>query len=461
LNTPADLLAQRLAVLTLTQRLEVDEAWRSRGIGAVVRREAAGLAARWQRVEELPPAGGQTGWNPGQEMILQVGLDGLLGLCHPDVGHLDEDKLPRWAASELARRYVRSGYWYRSPGLLLLPRRAGSAGLRYPAEGSGPLANTCALLGEDADLLTVVRVAQELEGDDAGSPRLGAEDCTVAPLTAAKTLRLSFEQVDERWRYSAELDEDALDDELLAAVLANADETGAAVLLMPEYCTSQTLRERWVRLLRGSGVGSVRWVVIGSGPTDDPNENIATLISRDGRTIVDQPKTQPFDLPPRQLESWGCPNVPAAAADEPMLERARVHAEWLVVECNRGRLAMAVCESFRPRPGESLEKPLAAARPTLLLCPVFSQPPRERCWERTASEAWGQRDVAVAIANSLVVADWQTDGELTGSVACAASRTLTGEGHSWSVHHIDAEVSGGASAGVVRLARESAPTSSS
>lgn len=419
-----------------------------------VRRDADLVAAAWQVSEDLPLIGTHAGWDSREELIAQIGLDRLLGLCHPDVGHPDERRLSRAVTRELVQRHQQHGYWHRSDGALLLPRRATSAGLRYPPDGGGPLANTCILLADDAEAIEITRVPQERELDDAGSPPLGAEDCAVAPIAAAAVLRLHFENTAGRWTYGPELSDSVLPTALLESVLDRADETGAALLLLPEYCSSPDQRARWLDALSHRPSGSVKWLAIGSGPAGGGDENIATLVSRDGKTMVHQPKTQPFDLAPDALEVWKCPEVPAAAKGQPITERAHVHRRWAVVECNRGRLATAVCESFRAKPGSDVPKALASARPTVLLCPVFSQPPRDTCWERAASEPWGDLGVSVVIANSLVVADWQAAGELAGEVACAAARPLddSSRGHSWRVYDIEpAAFSSGVITQVVRI----------
>jgi len=443
LNTPADVLAGRLAALSADQRDKVREAWRDRGDEAVLSSEADAAAEGWLAAESLPADGNAVGWQPRDELVVQAGLDRLLALVHPDVGHPDEARLSRAVMSELAQRYLRSGYWHSAENILLLPRRATTKGLRYPAEGPGPLAHTCAVLGEGAQAVEVIRVPQTHELDDLSRQPWGATDCAVAPLVGAEVLGLDFARRDGHWTYGPQLQDAALEPSVLERILDRADAAGAAILVLPEYCSSPTQRRRWTEVLKTRPHGSVRWLLIGSGPERAADQNVATLLSRDTQIILNQSKVQLFDLPPGALEDWGCPNIPEEARGQPMTERAHVSHTWTLLECNRGRLAVAVCESLRTRAISRAITPLAEALPTLLLCPVFSQPPRETCWERSASETWGELGVETLIANSLVVAQWQADGgELDPNVTCAATRPLvdTGKGHTWLVYGIEGHV---------------------
>lgn len=455
-NTPADVLAGRLAVLTPDQRHEVANAWRTRRDDAALKRDADTVAATWRTPSRLPAAGNVAGWQPDQELLLQVGLDRLLGLSHPDVGHPDESRLSRTVTAELAQRYLSLGYWFRAADVLLLPRRAGTKGLRYPAAGPEPLAYTCAILGQDAQAVAITRVPQEHEIDDAGRPPFGAGDCAVAPLVGADALGLSFAERSGRWTYGPDLQDSVLQRDLLERILDSADAAKAAVLVLPEYCSSPTQLQQWTDVLSTRPAGSVRWLLTGTGPAaaEDAEENIATLISRNTKVAVHQSKVRPFDLHPGALEAWQCPNIPEAAQGQPITERSPVSGKWMLLECNRGRLAVAICESFRPTAGNHAIAPLAEARPTLLLCPVFSQPLRNTCWERSATETWGQLGVETLVANSLVVAQWQAaGGELDPAVACAAARALADEsrGHVWKTYTVEPALDAGATESIVHI----------
>ena len=373
----------------------------------------------------------------------------------------DESRLSRDVASAVRDRYLQLGWWYCGSGVLLLPRRETRKGMRYPAGGPGPLAYTCAIVGDDASALEVTRVPQALDAEAGGQPPLGAHDCVVAPVVGADALGLLFqEESSGRWTYGPRLEEHLLDVDVLEAILKRADAAGARVLVVPEYCCSPALRQRWLEVLARQSDGSVRWLVIGSGPIEGADgENTATLLSRDGSLVVDQPKVQLFDLAPAQLDAWKCPDIPPTAHGRSVTERAAVKRSWGILECNGGRLAVAVCESFRPRAGSSSIEPLAAALPTLLLCPVFSQQPRETCWERDASGTWGDLGTEVVIANSLVVAQWQaraTGDALDGPVACAAARPLVdgGKGHMWQIFAVDAGLVAGATIAVAHLSAD-------
>jgi predicted amidohydrolase len=457
LSNPADLLAQRLALLDPAQAAAVQAAWRERGDDATVERVADGLAAQWQTPAALPPAADAPGWDATREAYLQHGLDRLLQLCHPDVGGDDVGRLGQAAAVTLRERYVRHGWWHRSEGVLLLPRRMTPDGMRYGPGGPGPLAYTCAVLGDAVQMVQLVRVPQEHEADDAGAPPLGVEECAVGPLVGAERLALDFQQADGgRWTYGPQLDDDAIDAALLERLLDRADAAGVALLALPEYCCSPQVRERWGALLRARPTEQVRWVLVGSGPDGEPgDENVATLMSHDAGVVVSQGKAQPFDLRPGALDAWGCPNVPPQARRESIRERVRPRASWSVLECNRGRLAMAICESIRPQLSATLVAALGSALPTLLLCPIFGKPSDTSHWERPASEFWADQGVQVLIANSFVVADWQAaaaGGSSPAEIVCAAVRRLddSSKGHGWKTFPVSSGRADGISDAVVR-----------
>lgn len=437
MRTPADVLADRLLALDATQELEVERVWRLRGEPTTVERAADVIASAWASRSGLPPAGDEAGWRPDDEAHLLHGLDRLLLQCHPDGG--GDDELPRPVTEELDRRYLRSGWWHRSERALVLPRRRTSGG---QLSGGLHLSYCCSVIGDGVATLDVVR--PELADDpEAERAPLGAADCAVAPLVGREALRLSFrEEPSGRWSYGPVLDESAIDDEVLARILDAAEAARAVVLVLPEYACTPSVREQWKRVLRARMAGTIRWVLVGSGPTTVPDENVATLLAANGTTVVDQPKTQLFDLRPDALHEWQCPDLPVEADASTLYERATPHHQWSIVETTRGRIAIAVCESFKAQLDGTQVSTLMRAHPTLLLCPVFSQPTdRDYCWERPSSEPWGERGTAVVIANSLVVAEWQAQGAgtpLAGRVSCGAARVVSdsGKGHFWKALYV-------------------------
>lgn len=456
LPTPADVLAERLRALSGHQATKVAEAWRDREDDGAVERAADALVERWDWPGGLPPQAGEPGWDAGTESRLQLGLDRLLALCHPDIGAADPEPLSRATARELQERQLRDGWWHRSEDLLLLPRRLTTKGL--PDADAGPFRHTSVVAGDAAQMIeVVVRPLQEDDEDRSALGPYGAADCAVAPLVGAEALTLDFERrAGNRWTYGPRLDDAAIDTSLLQRVLTDADSAGATVLVLPEYCCSPRVRQRWLDVLRRSGAGSVRWLLAGSGPTaEDADSNVGLLLSREASVIVEQPKIQPFDLRPDALNSWSCPDMPDDAKTKPVTERNRVHRSWTLLECNGGRMAIAVCESFRPEVAGTSVTALGAANPTLLLCPVFSQPTDKSRWERAASERWGDIGTQLVVANSVVVAEWQAqaDGDTLGpSVACGAARALddSSKRHGWKVLCVPPTLVGGTTSEVAR-----------
>jgi hypothetical protein len=424
---------------------DVRAAWRNRGDDPTTTRIADTLAVDWQKKDALPPRADQAGWDASEEAHLLHGLDRLLMRCHPDLSY-GPAGFGHAAADRLTARYRAHGYWYRDRDILLLPRRATPCGPRLRLADIGPLAHTCAVRGELAQAIQIRRLPPEIEADPADAPALDVAECAVSPLVGSDAFELAFEQnAGRRWTYGPRLDDTAISDELLERVLTAAEANKVTLLALPEYCCSPELVARWQALLRRRPLRTLRWILLGSGPVPgaqenagaQEDENVATLVSYDGQFSVWQGKAQPYDLTANSLAGWSCPNVPADAADRTIQERIRPHAEWSIVECNRGRIAVCICESIRPETDRTLVAALGQASPTLLLCPIFDKPtdPR-RSWLRETSAYWADKGVQVLVANSFVVAGWQAaadGGSLPPRITCAAARTLddSPKGHTW------------------------------
>lgn len=408
--------------LSTVQADAVIAEWRNRG--RTVDAEAEALARRWTPERELDvPRADQPGWSAIDEMLAQSTLDRLLASCHPDFG-AGAPRVPEPIAAELDREYRSAGWWLRTDRALVIPRRRGPHGALFDVGQAGPLRYSCCITGSALDLLDVVRLREEDEPDDVAA--VSASHCAVAPIVGAVELSIAFERRPSNggWVYGPELTPGAVTAKVLETTIDAAADSGARVLVCPEYSLDESLLELWSKVLAErdwSGDGSeLQWVLVGTGPVDGgPLSNTAVLLDRHGVEVLRQPKTAPFDLGPRAWSTgWCCPDYDDAVEAEGADERLTPARCWRVMESRAGRIAVAICESLKPRVETDTLIALGKVRPSLILTPVFGKPSDDSIWERGATGAWGDAGADVVIANSVVVAEW---------------RELAGEGESFGV----------------------------
>jgi predicted amidohydrolase len=410
-GTPAEHLAERVLALGSFQADRVIAEWRNRG--RTVDADADALARRWTPARELGvPRADQAGWSALEEMLAQRALDSLLASCHPDFG-AGAPSVPEPIAAELDREYRSAGWWLRNDRALVVPRRRGPHGALFDADQAGPLRYSCCITGSALDLLEIVRLREEDEPDGVSAVR--ASHCAVAPVVGAAELRVAFERspASGRWVYGPELASEEVTAEALEAAIAAAAASGARVLVCPEYSLDEPLLELWSKVLAerdwvADGPG-LQWVLAGTGPVDGgPGSNAAVLLDRHGQEILRQPKTAPFDLGPRAWsKGWCCPGYGEAVEAEGADELLAPERRWRVMESRAGRVAVAICESLKPRPETDTLVALGMVRPSLILAPVFGKPSDDSIWERGATGAWSDAGADVVIANSVVVAEWR------------------------------------------------------
>lgn len=417
MSTVADELLGWVSRIGHSELDSISNLWRLRPLAVEARADA--LIGRWAaegRSTDSEPHG-----DPLHIAGMLRAMDRQLATVNPDT----HDRLAAQQAGlsvaeveELTGRWDRSGTWAHDARGLLLPSRRAGRGLAVPKSPIGPLQFTAAVLGDHARRLRVVRL------DDIDEPRdwspLTAADCAVAPLVGAAELALDFYRSAGGARYRGKLAHPDVADETLDGVLASAAAQGARLLLLPEYALCPELYDRWLAALKRSNGNAPDLLVLGSGPIADA-ENAAVLVTVDGEELGAQPKTVPFDILPHELDDWSCPTY-EAFADEQVIEDIRARAEWTLFESRVGRIAIAVCESFKPQTGDDTVVALGLARPTVLLCPVLSKPLNDSRWERWSTGAWGSLGVDTVVANSLVVGEWKNGGPGAAAVACGLWR---------------------------------------
>jgi predicted amidohydrolase len=374
--------------------------------------DAGALARGWSPANECGvPRAGQQDWSAADEMLAQRALDGLLGSCHPDFG-AGAPSVPAPIAAELGRSYRLAGWWLRTDRALVVPRRRGPHGALFDAGSAGPLRYSCCITGPALGLLDIVRLPEEDEPDDTSAIR--ASQCAVAPLVGAEELRIAFERspASGLWTYVPELASDRMTKAALDLAITTAARSGARVLACPEYSLDESLLGLWSETLAQhdwSGEGpALQWVLVGTGPIDGgAATNTAVVLDRHGREVLRQSKTASFDLGPRAWsDGWCCPDYGGAVEAEGAAERLMPERRWQVMESRAGRVAVAICESLKPRVDADTLTALGMLRPSLILTPVFGKPSDTSIWERGASGAWGDAGADVVIANSVVVAEW-------------------------------------------------------
>lgn len=394
----------------------------------------------WRDTNKLPPLAGEPGWTPRDEAIVQHALDRLLRHAHPDTGDPNTDDDPfvdRSATIAMRGDHQTRGWWYCDDEVLVLPRRHVAAPAGFVRDD--PLRYSVVLTGETRQAVRVIRPRESAAGDAPEDPFVRAEHCATVPLIGAEALNLDVSQDDGRWYYRLRLSEDAVDDALIGRVIDNAERSGARLLAMPEYATSPSVARRWQDALRARSTSSLEWIMLGSGPTDDdPDANVALIMTSDGTIVARQPKTRPYDVLFRDLVDWradGLPDDPPHG--EPVRERVNPHGTWSIIEANTGRFAIAICESVKPSTSDPTVTHLGRAAPTLILCPVLSKPTDQSRWERPATETWARDLVEVVVANSLVMFHWALltkPHDDRAWVGTAGYRRLDG-GSRWQVRH--------------------------
>jgi predicted amidohydrolase len=188
-------------------------------------------------------------------------------------------------------------------------------------------------------------------------------------------------------------------------VIASWDEQGAAIGVVPELCLSHELLTQWQSALRERGGGEasrLRLVLAGSGNVDGaaPPANTAILLDAlTGEVLARQSKIHPFNFSPDDIELWGLGDRFRGPIDEDLRPGERL----CVIEAGGARMAILVCEDLSRL--HAFAALLHAHGVSLILVPVFARPTKDRRWERSRAEVYGDATgSSVIVANSLVIA---------------------------------------------------------
>jgi predicted amidohydrolase len=212
------------------------------------------------------------------------------------------------------------------------------------------------------------------------------------------------------------------DRERIQRVVAAWDEQGATIGVAPELCLSHDLLAGWQEVLRdrnGAATSPLRLVLAGSGNVDRsaPPGNTAVLLDAlTGEVLARQSKIHPFNFSPDDIELWGLGDRFSGPIDEDLKPGERLG----IIEAGGARLAILVCEDLSRL--HAFAALLHSHGVSLILVPVFARPTKDRRWERSRAEVYGDATgSSVIVANSLVIASILGTPAPVGSALAVAS----------------------------------------
>jgi hypothetical protein len=210
--------------------------------------------------------------------------------------------------------------------------------------------------------------------------------------------------------------------------LANLDQSGVHIGMLPELALTDEILRSWKRILQDTPrprTSRLEWVLVGTGPlTADPafdqQPNRAVLLHRrTGKTIMWQDKCEPFTLTDAQVDAW---QLTAQLSDGPLAEWMRDSKERYVLDTRMGRIAILVCEDLSRMLPVGAE--LALLGPTHLFIPIFAPPIIRHRWQEQSALQF-----ANTVGSVSVVANSQVVKPVGGDESCTALAILpTGRG---------------------------------
>jgi predicted amidohydrolase len=239
--------------------------------------------------------------------------------------------------------------------------------------------------------------------------------------------------------------------------LANLDQSGVHIGVLPELTLTDEMLIWWQRTLRKTPRpprSRLQWILVGTGPLNqtrtgrkakvDPPPNRAVLLSRvHGRTIMWQDKSEPFSLDDAQIKKWRLESDLGAG---PLAEWKQDSDDRYLLDTRVGRIAILICEDL----GRYLTvgAKLAALEPTHLFAPIFAPPILRYHWqEQAAVQFVNTAGTATVIANSQAIRAIGNDDSKAGT-ALVVQPDGRGPSSRWS---IDTQLgdTGGDPAGVI------------
>jgi predicted amidohydrolase len=211
-------------------------------------------------------------------------------------------------------------------------------------------------------------------------------------------------------------------------VLASWDEHEVTIGVAPELCLSPHLLGCWRSTLRErerASTSRLRLVVAGSGNVEreTPPANSAVLLdAQSGEPLAQQRKIHPFNFSPEDLELWGLDDRFTAPIDEDLTRGERL----CVIEAGCARIVILVCEDLARL--HAFAGVLHAHGASLVLVPVFARPTKDRRWERSRADVYGDAiGSGVVVANSLVMAQiLRTPAPVGTAIVVAAGNAAVG-----------------------------------
>ncbi|HEY0641186.1 MAG TPA: hypothetical protein VGD67_26440 [Pseudonocardiaceae bacterium] len=194
----------------------------------------------------------------------------------------------------------------------------------------------------------------------------------------------------------------------ISQVLANLDDSGAHIGVLPELALTDELLDRWQKHLLATPrtpASNLEWVLVGTGPLTidqdaEQSPNRAVLLHRDtGRTLMTQDKRSPFTMTDQQIHDWQLTALAPGPLTEWMHDSRDGHE---VLETRIARLAILICEDVSRL--LTVGAAVAGLAPTLLLVPVFAPPILRYRWQHTAAEQFAHNTgSATVVATSCAI----------------------------------------------------------
>ncbi|MEU3335860.1 hypothetical protein ACWCQ1_05750 [Streptomyces sp. NPDC002144] len=335
-----------------------------------------------------------------------VGLDWALAAANPFSPGFDEP-----AMAWLSVRYIRHNRLnnpHETTGLLL-PRCARPGKVMAEWENKADFFNVHRVTPDDCRQIRLGRIPSR--NDPAFSTEQPISLGSVPLLEKYSDLEFEWRPKGPGRRYRITPSEARLTERVRQAV-RNLWESDARIGVLPESTLSTPLLRHWSNLLRELPEDSaLEWVLLGTGPIDDTNEepsadvpppNRAVLMDcRTGQVILEQDKMAGFTLTADLAAQWRLPGEPHQGLAREDITRG---LEITVLESTLGRIAVFICEDVKQSVRWAAK--LQAFGVSHIFVPLFAAPiMRARAqWERQAAQRCIEEfGASVVLANSLAV----------------------------------------------------------
>jgi predicted amidohydrolase len=358
-----------------------------------------GLSA--ERVEELLDVADSDDFAP-QAFATLMGLDRALIYANPYFGSFDQAGL-----TEIAVRYAMTGALNsdRSSGTLL-PRCAFPARRQEIPNSLGD-AFAGVVWVPEADWRLTDHYRVPTRNDLTRSERQGDLEVVCVPAVSdSDDFEWSTHERGASRFFRISLRDHAMSKERIARTLADLDEVGATIAILPELVLNLKVLRLWEEVLLEqppTESSSLKWLLVGTGDLETGARPVNRCVLLDrvtGEVVLTQDKVFPFVLTSEQLEEWNLGDLLGAeAAEEDIESGGRV----TVVESRLGRLAVLICEDLARI--VDLAPMLRRHGISHVFSPIFSKETKVHHWEHVKAKEYATEvGSAVVVSNSLVVA---------------------------------------------------------